>query len=68
MDLLLIELVPLAQNLATNPLPLKDTVFLDSNSPPPKDLDHDSLQEAMYYRLESLGFRVGQGIAERYEI
>src|SRR5262249_38398579 len=65
MDLLLIELVPLAKTLASQPLTLKSGVFLDSNPPASKDLDDDSLRETMYYRLEPLGFRVGQGIAER---
>jgi hypothetical protein len=66
MDLLLIELVPLAKRLAAQPLPLTDTVFLDPNPPAITDLDDDSERETMYFRLEPLGFRVGQGIAERY--
>lgn len=65
MDLLLIELVPLARSLAANPLPHTDTVFFDTNPPATKELDDDSERENMYFRLEPLGFRVGQGIAER---
>ena len=65
MELLLIELVPLAKTLASNPLPLTDTIFLDTNPPTKQDLDDDAEREAMYFRLEPLGFRVGQGIAER---
>lgn len=65
MDLLLIELVPLARRLALHPLPHKDTVFLDTPPPAQADLDEDSERENMYFRLEPLGFRVGQGIAER---
>jgi trafficking protein particle complex subunit 6 len=65
MDLLLIELVPLAKNLAAHPLPLTDTVFLDTNPTATTDLDEDSERENMYFRLEPLGFRVGHGIAER---
>ena len=66
MDLLVIELVPLARRLAAEPLPLKDAVFLDINPPAMKNLDDDSERENMYFRLEPLGFRVGQSIAERY--
>ena len=66
MDLLLIELVPLAKRLSSNPLPLTDDTFLDLNPPGTADLDDDSARESMYFRLEPLGFRVGQGIAERY--
>jgi trafficking protein particle complex subunit 6 len=65
MDLLLIELVPLAKRLSSNPLPLTDDTFLDLNPPGTADLDDDSARESMYFRLEPLGFRVGQGIAER---
>ena len=65
MDLLLIELVPLAKSLAARPLPLTDNVFLDTNPTAATDLDDDSERENMYFRLEPLGFRVGQGIAER---
>jgi len=66
MDLLLIELVPLAKRLASNPRPNVDPVFIDTNPPRSIDLDEDAERESMYFRLEPLGFRVGQGIAERY--
>ena len=66
MDFLLIELVSLSKSLARNPLPQQDGVFLDTNPPASIDLDDDSEREAIYFRLEPLGFRVGQGIAERY--
>jgi len=65
MDLLLIELVPLAKRLSSHPLPLQDDTFIDLNPPNPADLDDDSERESMYFRLEPLGLRVGQGIAER---
>jgi trafficking protein particle complex subunit 6 len=65
MDLLLIELVPLAKRLSSNPPSLRDDTFIDLNPPNPADLDDDSEREHMYFRLEPLGFRVGQGIAER---
>ena len=28
--------------------------------------DEEEVREAMFYRLEGLGYRVGQGLAERY--
>ena len=65
MELLLIELVPYARRLASNPLPLTDPVFLDTNPPLNSELDEDTERESVYFRLEPLGFRVGQGIAER---
>jgi hypothetical protein len=65
MDLLLIELVPLARRLAAQPLPIADTVFLDTTPPTNTELDDDSERESMYFRLEPLGSRVGQGVAER---
>ena len=65
MDLLLIEVVALAQRLAAEPLPLVDPLFLDATTPTTAELDDDAEKESMYYRLEPMGFRVGQGIAER---
>ncbi|CCX12116.1 transport protein particle component [Pyronema domesticum] len=54
LDLLLIELVPLAkrmaEQLATNDGPLED----------------EEKREAMFFRLEQLGYRVGQGLVERF--
>jgi trafficking protein particle complex subunit 6 len=68
MDLLLIELVSLSRRLATaTPTPRDDDLFLDTNSPQQMSLDEDAERETMYFRLEPLGFRVGQGIAERYD-
>ncbi len=51
-DFLLIELVPMAERLA------KDLATQDT----PED---DELRESTYFRLEALGYRVGQGLAER---
>lgn len=53
LDLLLIEIVPLAHRLA-NELSV-------ANGP----LDDEEEREAMFYRLETLGYRVGQGLVER---
>jgi len=66
MDLFLIELVPLAKRIANQPVHQPDAVFVDTNSPAQTELDEDAERENMYFRLEPLGFRVGQGIAERF--
>ncbi|GES63349.1 BET3 family protein [Aspergillus terreus] len=54
LDFLLIELVPMAERLA------KD---LSSAEHVPDD---DELRETTFFRLETLGYRVGQGLAERF--
>jgi hypothetical protein len=54
-DFLLIELVPMAERLAKE---------LATNENEPED---GEIRETTYFRLESLGYRVGQGLAERYE-
>jgi hypothetical protein len=51
-DFLLIELVPMAERLA------KDLATQEN----PED---EEVRESTYFRLESLGYRVGQGLAER---
>jgi len=66
MDLFLIELVPLAKRIASQPIQQPDAMFVDTNPPAQTDLDEDAERENMYFRLEPLGFRVGQGIAERF--
>ncbi|KAI5803248.1 transport protein particle component [Geopyxis carbonaria] len=53
-DLLLIEIVPLARRIA-NCAP-------DSTGM----LDEEEEREAMFYKLETLGFKVGQGLVERF--
>lgn len=52
-DFLLIELVPMAERLARE------------LSATEKDPEDEELRESTYFRLESLGYRVGQGLAER---
>jgi trafficking protein particle complex subunit 6 len=56
LDLLLIELVPMAYRLA-NELSVSE-----------ERLDDEEEREAVFYRLEMLGYRVGQGLVERYVI
>lgn len=53
LDLLLIELVPMAERIA------------EELSTPGDKMEEEELREATFYRLESLGYRVGQGLAER---
>ncbi len=73
---LVIELVPLAERMARrledNPEPVggivKSTnasVTGGSTSGTMADRDDERVREAMYFRLDSLGYRVGQGLAER---
>ncbi|KAJ5882185.1 Transport protein particle (TRAPP) component [Penicillium soppii] len=52
-DFLLIELVPMAERMAKE---------LATEG---KDMEDEEVREATFFRLESLGYRVGQGLAER---
>lgn len=57
MDLLLIEMVPMAYRLASE---------LSISGPDGvKSVDEDEKREAAFRRLETLGYRVGQGLVER---
>ncbi|KAJ5092243.1 hypothetical protein NUU61_007113 [Penicillium alfredii] len=53
-DFLLIELVPMAERLAKE-------LSAEHNEP-----DDEEIRETTFFRLESLGYRVGQGLAERF--
>ncbi|KAA8911110.1 transport protein particle component [Sphaerosporella brunnea] len=59
LDLLLIEIVPLARRLANE-------AASRSSSSTSVALDDDEEREAMFYRLEQLGYKVGQGLVERF--
>jgi hypothetical protein len=86
LDLLLIELVPMAYRLANELQPSdRDLVAggagksdgekrngslvagsgVGSQRPASK-MDEDEERDAVFYRLEMLGYRVGQGLVERY--
>ncbi|OJJ38548.1 hypothetical protein ASPWEDRAFT_331323 [Aspergillus wentii DTO 134E9] len=54
LDFLLIELVPMAERIARE--------LSDGNQQP----DDEEVKETTFFRLESLGYRVGQGLAERF--
>ena len=66
MDLLLIEMVPMAFRLADE-LASSSTTTAKGNEGN-KIIDEDEQKEAAFRRLETLGYRVGQGLVERYEI
>lgn len=59
LDLLLIEIVPMAERI---------TEELSSMTNETGKMEDDELREATFYRLETLGYRVGQGLGERYII
>jgi hypothetical protein len=52
-DFLLIELVPMAERMAKE---------LATEG---KESEDEEVRETTFFRLESLGYRVGQGLAER---
>lgn len=65
-DLLLIELVPMAQRIASQIHAADQLAIHGSHVPAPAvEEDDDHLREAVYYRLERLGYRVGLGLVER---
>lgn len=70
LDFLLIELVPMAERLAREREPSKAEVEENGHGQgqgqgQPDD-DDEARRESTFFRLEGLGYRVGQGLAERY--
>lgn len=73
LDFLLIELVPMAYRV-TNELEASASAQGTSASAAEKDapsapraaMDEEEERDAVFYRLETLGYRVGQGLVERY--
>ncbi|MCJ1299353.1 Trafficking protein particle complex subunit 33 [Hypocenomyce scalaris] len=59
LDLLLIEIVPMAHRLASE-------LSVPSEDGEGSVVDEEEQREAAFRRLESLGYRVGQGLAERF--
>lgn len=57
MDFLLIEMVPMAYRIAS-----ESSV---SGAAGKKEVDEDERREAAFRKLDSLGYRVGQGLVER---
>ena len=72
LDFLLIELVPMAYRVTSKVDGDGDGVNMgtDSEVPRPKlekkQLDEEEERDAVFFRLESLGYRVGQGLVERF--
>lgn len=75
LDFLLIELVPMAYRV-TNELEASASSSAQGTSSAEKDvptttapraaMDEEEERDAVFYRLETLGYRVGQGLVERY--
>lgn len=75
LDFLLIELVPMAYRV-TNELEasasaqgtsgVASAAEKDAPSAPRAAMDEEEERDAVFYRLETLGYRVGQGLVERY--
>lgn len=62
MDLLLIEIVPMAHRLASElAIPSEDAEDAEDATV----VDEEEQKEAAFRKLDSLGFRVGQGLVER---
>ena len=59
LDLLLIEIVPLAYRMVEH--------STASHEVPRGAADDDDQREAALRRLDAIGYRVGQGLTERYE-
>ena len=56
-DFLLIEIVPLAERIA------EDAASASQHN---EAADEEAPKDSVFRRLESLGYRVGQGLVERY--
>lgn len=75
LDFLLIELVPMAYRV-TNELEASASsaqgataaaaAAADKDAAPRATMDEEEERDAVFYRLETLGYRVGQGLVERY--
>lgn len=76
-DLLLIELVPLAERMARDfeqsldkpsVTEKRNTAVSATGASvgPDKDGEGEVFKDSVYFRLEGLGFRVGQGLSERF--
>ena len=75
LDFLLIELVPLAHRITNHldnaPVPIPTPASATSTGtsvagPGTRRLDDDEERDATHRRLEALGYRVGQGLVERF--
>ena len=72
-DLLLIELVPLAERMAHDfeqsldrPSLTERRLTTGASAGTEKEGEGEVFKDSVYFRLEGLGFRVGQGLSERF--
>lgn len=81
-DLLMIEIVPMAYRLTSStssttsphssrpsslPPPSSTTSHSTNPNPPHEvEIDEEETRDAVFYRLDMLGYRVGQGLVERF--
>jgi len=65
LDLMMIELVPMAYRVA-NEVETGTGQEKERWSAADGRMDEDEERDAVFYRLESLGYRVGQGLVERF--
>jgi hypothetical protein len=81
LDLLMIELVPMAYRIVNEvdgdaaqiqrddaSLSVKGPAGGVNGSVNGKKMDEDEERDAVFFRLEMLGYRVGQGLVERYVV
>ena len=70
LDLLLIEMVPLAERMARRAERAErgelERKGDDSGSGGGEGQDGEVYRDAIFFRLDGLGYRVGQGLSERY--
>lgn len=66
LDFLLIELVPMAARIAQESASPRTDTDADGGQEKGGVLDEEEAREATFFRLEALGYRVGQGLAERF--
>ncbi|KAF2087001.1 transport protein particle component, Bet3 family protein [Saccharata proteae CBS 121410] len=62
LDFLFIELVPMAYRIASELAAREDEWSRGSGTA----ADEEEMREAVFYKLENLGFRVGLGVCERF--
>ncbi|KAI0993027.1 hypothetical protein K3495_g15157 [Podosphaera aphanis] len=68
LDFLMIELVPMAYRVANDVVTIaqQDSDKMDKSAADLRKMDEDEEKDAVFLRLEALGYRVGQGLVERF--
>lgn len=72
----MIEIVPMAYRLTSSTSPRPSSLPPPSSHPAPNppphgttpevEIDEEETRDAVFYRLDMLGYRVGQGLVERF--